>query len=465
MKLKECIKNMNKKEVESLYKKYNVSKIVDLENIVSIKNKQMIYSLTDDELNCLASGLANQDISSYLIDNDFVLKVKDKYIICEEVIKMAYDCLNDSSIKRKTIIVNFYLSINGCIPTKELMRLCRKSGVKITLNDINEILEDSEHYLADNLIVTDKNQEPCTKPGDYFVYDIHKIDKIIIFLFSYYTYLIENLLEKYISSEFEDFGLYVIHLILDGTLFEISISEMLCVNDINLPKSVFNEFKDLVNEAMVLCPCALYKGKPYCIAEGKFTDETYYEYVEHINNLFISNIKAYMLTYLLVNGMLSKEKFCDILSEKHHIYISDGLLRSIVYSMGYVIKDGYIRLNDDNAYLPNLQEYKEKIGDYKYIPDHYELTSNYNKKLNKVISVCKKYGINEDKANDLYFLLTNGIYKDKDVYNYFKEDLEQIIPEGMEEKLFKELDSIIVNIPCCIYNGYSYKEIKGRLKA
>lgn len=463
MNLNECIEKMTKKEIDSLYKKYNVSDIVDLENIITIENCEKIHYLTDEELNCLTSELNSQDIPSYLIDNNLVLKVKDKYVVCDEVIKNANESLSDSSFKRKSVIVNFYLNINGCMPIKELMRLCRKTGIKITLNDINRILEDSNYYLVDNLIVSDRSQDPCSKSGDYYVFDIHEKENIILFMYSYYPYLIETLLEKYIPSDFEDFGLYIVKLIIDGIFYEISVSEVLYTNNIKLPKSVLNEFKDLVTEAMVVCPCSLYKGKPYCILEGNFTDEEYYKYVDNVNANFISQITATICAYLLVNNILPKEKFCNILSKKHHIYISDGLLYKIINSLTCVIRDGYIMPNDDSAFLPNLREYKEKIGDYKYIPDHLELTSNYNKKLDKVKNVCKKYGIDEEKAYEFNILLTIGIYKNKDIYNYFREDLEDIIPKGMEDKLFKELDNIIIDMPCWIYNGYSYKEIKGRL--
>lgn len=462
MNLEDAIKKMDKKELNRLFKKYNLNNKESLINRFKCNFYNISY-LTDDEISYLAKGLVNKNIPTYLLENDFILNIEQNYVIPEEVTSIARDYLGVDSLKRKLLIVKFYLSLNGCIPIKELLRLCRKTGVKVSLNDLNKILDDSNYYIENNLVVSDENKEPCLDTScEYYVYDIHHIKNILLLMFGYFPYAIDSLVDKFVDDSIE-FGLYMVKLLLNGTFFQKSVSDILKEEKIHLPKKLLNEFTELIAQAMNSCPCSLYKGMSFSVFNGDFNEEKYYSLVDDLCNVYKIDIRNLLCVYLLVNHILPVDKFLKLLKEKHHIHFVPSLLFSVLCDIDCYIQDDYIVVSKENLILPNLHLFKDRIDDYKYISDPQEFTKEYNKRLDKVVNTCMKYGIDENAAKEFFVLLSIGIYKDNDVFNYYSDELYKIIPKDIVDKLFKELDRVIVNMPCFIYNGYSYKEIKGRI--
>ena len=463
MNLEDIIKKMNKKELNRLCKKYNLNNKESLINRFKCNFYNISY-LTDDEISYLAKGLVNENIPAYLLENDFILNIEQNYVIPKEISNIARDYLDVDSLKRKILIVQFYLSINGCIPIKELLRLCRKTGVKVSLNDLIKILDGSNYYIENNLVVSDENKEPCLDSScEYYVYDIHHIKNILLLMFGYFSYAIDSLLDKFVPDDSIEIGLYMVKLLLNGTFVQNSISDILKEEKIHLPKRLLSEFTEVIAQAMNSCPCSLYKGMSFSVFNGDFNEEKYYSLVDDLCSLYKLNIRSILCVYLLVNHILPVDKFLKLLKEKHHIYILPSLLFSVLCDIDCYVQDDYIVVFKEKFILPNLHLFKERIDDYKYISDPQEFTKEYNKRLDKVVNTCMKYGIDEKTANEFYVLLTVGIYKDNDVFNYYSDGLYNLIPKDIVDKLFKELDSVIVNMPCFIYNGYSYKEIKGKI--
>ncbi len=314
MNIKECLEKMTSEELESLYEKLNAKTIEDAENfLISVANNKTIY-LTDDELKLL-SDFDGVTLNDYLIDNALILKVDGKYLVSEEVKLTADAFINDAyaSLQRKSQIISFYVMINGKISLKNAKRLCRRSGVSISMDELMSTIRTSKlkcdhNFLYNNVCVEQNNSEP----NEYKAYNIHNIMLINKLISNYYPSKIEKLIGKYVSKlDNENQIDFFYELCVYAMIGHLSLSfydDVFKKEKIKLSKNVRSEFNELITEINKYLPNFLYGGNPLILQNNTITEEEYYKYVNELINKVADNTPCWIYNGFTPNENAKNKK-------------------------------------------------------------------------------------------------------------------------------------------------------------
>lgn len=139
--------------LEKINKKYSEEKLTieQLEEQILVNFSIKSITFSDKEFKCLFDLKDNKKIDkieNYLLDMGYVYKIKNEYVLPEEIyilLEMFGDL--DSKDERLTPMVSFYISANGVLDIDKLVELVCKSGIKIT-KKLKQIIKKNNYVLS-----------------------------------------------------------------------------------------------------------------------------------------------------------------------------------------------------------------------------------------------------------------------------------------------------------------------------
>ena len=184
----ECLSKLDKKEISNLYGKLAKELKSNKKNITTEEKLECIatniamsypiisFTLTDEEtkqLNDIIKGKKISNISSKLINNNFIFKENDNYIIPEEIKEMTLFVQNKNQQKEKHLFVfSYYMEVNGVLEVNKLIELIKATGFNLTKKQIIEYATYKEFIVEGNLIYFNELAKHLDD-----VMDIHNLKK------------------------------------------------------------------------------------------------------------------------------------------------------------------------------------------------------------------------------------------------------------------------------------------------
>lgn len=85
----------------------------------------------------LINGKEISNISNKLLEDYFVFKEDDTYILPKEIKEMYLFCSQEKSQKEKYLLaISFYMEINGVLKIEKLIDLLKETGLKLSKKKI-----------------------------------------------------------------------------------------------------------------------------------------------------------------------------------------------------------------------------------------------------------------------------------------------------------------------------------------
>ena len=465
MELIKCLEKMSNKELDRLYNKYDVSDIEKLNNSITISLFDKISFLNDDELEALRKGFDSATPCEYFLENDIVLEVKGKYVVCDEIINVIESMLHEFSLKRKSIFVSFYLEVFGMISIKDMIRVCKETGVSVSLKDIKEIVKENYMHLEDNILYYDFTLGDFPVLGkEYKIFDNHMIASINELIFTYYPYKMGKIIEKRLPKSFDadinEFCSYFCTYVMSSFDSPSDICDALADVEIKLSKAEKKEFIDLIIEMGNYLPSWIYKGNPLVLEEERITDEEYYAYVSSLvrNNNINDSFINYVYAYVCLNGVINVDKLISILKEYHCFDVNFNDVIVAVNSFDFFFDNNYISMLPFDKFLLEVIKYKKENLNYRKIEDPLNDVLDYNNKLKNIEKIIYKLNLNDSDILSLKMFAVLGVSNASDEEDVFKEIISNVSCEN-EKSIIKELREALEDFPRWGYNGFTKKQL------
>lgn len=198
---------------------------------------------------------------------------------------------------------------------------------------------------------------------------------------------------------------------------------------IKICSSMGYDFVGLYTEDTIELP-----GEPYFgYQRGRYTADEIREADAYARSLGME-LRPYIQTLAHINQIVDYDDYADIIDINDILLIGDPkteqLIDKLLKTVSQVYSSKKVNIGMDEAHMVGLGKYLDKHG-YK---DRVEIILSH---LEKVVELCKKYGLQPQMWSDMFFrLLSGGAYgaEDEETSKKLSENLagKVRIPEGLE---------------------------------
>lgn len=175
---------------------------------------------------------------------------------------------------------------------------------------------------------------------------------------------ITTLLSKEIKNKtkLEKISNIVFNIVRVGYDYQEQIDELLFNEKITLSKSIEKKLNDLVEDIYWNLPSWILNG----YSESELLEDEYD--IEDFDNLNKEEkSKAYITTYMMINGVMETKIMLEILEVEHNIKITLAELKKIIEEIDFIaIKGKYIKIDGlETDVIEEIIKYKNILGNTK----------------------------------------------------------------------------------------------------
>ena len=347
MPLEDCLEKISEKQLKELYEESllvneekrpkRMSKEEKIEyicNNLMTKYMAALFFLSSDEIKTLKEAIYNNnltEISQKLIDNNYIFKLEDKYLIPEEIKEVIKEA-NTKKIDedKKNLLVNYYIVSNGVLKIERLQSLIKESGFKITKKEINDIAKQYNYIIQNNIIYInevaksldeDNGLIEIKESADYKIVSFEEAMKVMLLIENIdATEEISKILKKKIKNiqKLSIMVEVIFSCILLTEDFEELVEDSLEGFEVDLNEDELDELYSLLEDISHMTPSWVLNG--YTPHEMYCNEEDEYELDCSFKNLSEEEKKEiYIFNYVMINGLISIDKLVEILNEKNDI--------------------------------------------------------------------------------------------------------------------------------------------------
>lgn len=484
MKLKECLEKTTKKKLEEINNEYSEEKLTieQLEEQILVNLPVKSITFSDKEFKCLFDLKDNKKIDkieNYLLDMGYVYKIKNDYILPEEIHSLL-ESFGDINAKdeRLMFIVSFYISANGALDIDKLVELVCKSGIKITKEKLqkiikkdNYIVEKNRVYLGEIVKVILKNINLSNHFEEYKVFNLKEVMDIVNLKEEYFPNEVKKRLKNKVADNNQIEGIisYFISSLSLGAEVSDLVDELMNEKILKISKKEKNELIDFLNNIEEIIPLWTAGGYSYL--------ELYDEEEERINRLkklslkenaidIIEKLYNQILIYVTINGVIDINDLVNILNEHHGLGVSkEDILEIISNDENINIYKNYLNVvENDKEIIKELLKSKKVKNEYKIIDDAEKTLDEFDEKYDELEKVIEDYNINGDAKDTILSVM---MFKNSDeemlmaILEYFqvKVNLKKVT------ELSKKLNSIKKQMPSWQLNGFKPCELNNQVQA
>lgn len=490
--LTECLSKLDTKEINNLYrklakelksKKKNVTIEEKLECIAT--NIVMTYTitsftLTDEEtkqLNDIIKGKKISNISPKLINNNYIFKENDDYIIPKEIKEMTLFIQNKKQQKEKHLFAfSFYMEVNGILEINKLAELIKATGFNLTKKQIIEYAAYKEFIVENNLVYLNELAKHLDE-----VMDIHNLKKEN----AYKEFTIEEMLSiqielaeenyieqisKILSKKVKDkkrliaYSSAIYNMVSVGYNYQDDINKLLEIEKINLSDKDKIKLDILIEEIFWYYPSWELNG--YSEVElSEIADDEDDEDISFEDLSPEEQTDACINMYLSINGAMKTDKLFEIITDNHNINVRKRAFIKIASDSEEVtILDDYICIEGTEDLIPEMMPIKNMLKQYKIIEDIDQLLEEQQEITDKTVELGFKYGLDEELISGIEQIMRMGGISEEIVISILKEDGYKLSTKKQKE-LVSELLEIQKDVRIWGLNGFKKSELNNLNKS
>ena len=479
MKLEQCLEKLNKKQQQTLKENYNLknnSTIEDLSAEITSSLLEEIFILTDEEIDTLKSLDKKDKVSNYLIQNGYLYKENNQYILPDEIKIIIKELLTKELLdERLLLVITFYLNAIGAIKITDLIELIKESGIITTKEKIKSLIED-EYIIKNNIIYysdialeLDKEINLIEKiSGNYKVFNLKEIQDLLYLKEEYFPKKIEKILENKVKEEEKRIflSMTMVETAVIGIMDEDEIIESITKGEVNLSAYEQEEIIDILEEVTDILPTWLTGGSSFLenTDEDEARKEKIKEYCKtrETNNAMqiMNNIYHYIFAYVTINGVIELDKLAEILQNNHGLDITKENILSIIKNDNYikVIKNYLNIIDNDLETIEELIKIKDDFSTYKIIENPKITINEFDTKYDKIEKILKEYQI-EGEASDTILSLFLIRELSKEELNIILDCFSIKLPDKLTKELLGKLTKERKEMPTWEKNGFKSIEL------
>lgn len=481
--LKECIETLTKEEINTIYEEITPTLKSDKERItqkdkieailVEITSNFMIssFTFTDKEVNQIDNLINEQnlkDISSKILKNKFAFKIEDNYIIPEEIKQMHnYNKETNQIEKKKLMVIEMYLLINGVLEINKLIELLKVSGLKTTKTEIKNLVKEEKYIINNNLIYLDNLAKDLDEKLQ--IHDLKKelpyrefsIEEIIATQIEMenesYEKRISSILSKKIKNKdkITRFSNIIMHMIIVGYNYEENIEELLKEEKISLNEKEKEKLLEIADEIHWYFPSWELNG----YAEAELDENNFSEDLTFEDLSPKDQIESYIHVYLTINGVIEIDKLLEILTTYHKYNITRTDLIKIASSTEEItIFNNYICIEGIEEILDEIVPIKNILNKHKIVEDIDEMINEFFDITNRLIDLKFEYNLGEELVITLEQIMHMGEINNE-VLSAFLEDEGYDLSPKKQKELLKKLLPIQKDVRVWTLNGFKKSEL------
>lgn len=489
MKIKECLENISKSELNKILA-YNNFTEWDITNDYDIRKllgnlKINLSKLEETDFKILKNVINNKEVkkvSKVLTSSGYVFKINEKYVVSDEIKK----CLENIGFDAEQIFINnqiliFYIFANGVLKLDKLLALAKASGYKGTEDDAIDIflyggLLDLQNRIvffndyAENVYKQDvKFRKVVNAPLDK--YKIFNTDDMLS-IYSTYNHLVKKTVEELLKSANVDsegidiLNTYLNCLVLYQEPDAKKIDKILKTTNYKLSNEVKNRLLAILNFSSSLMPKWLLNGGGTYDNKNSLYNHISDSLHDMIKNLMASENETtasytdFVEAYVITNGAITIDKLMALLEQSNCDVDKKTVLDYIESDSKYSTYKGYINPTNNSKYLlDKVIEKKEKLSEYKVISNPLEVLDKVDAIFDKVNILNAEFKLSEEMINYLLKNLFSFGITIAD-FDMALENSNVIMSDGVKKRYLEELNVITEELPVWIYNGYTKKEYK-----
>lgn len=268
---------------------------------------------------------------------------------------------------------------------------------------------------------------------------------------------ITTLLSKEIKNKkkLEKISNIVFNIVRVGYDYQEQIEELLFNEKITLSKSIEKKLNDLVEDIYWNLPSWILNG----YSESELLEDEYD--IEDFDNLNKEEkSKAYITTYMMINGVMETKIMLEILEVEHNIKITLAELKKIIEEIDFIaIKGKYIKIDGlETDVIEEIIKYKNILGKYKVIDNVEEILTEFDKIDAEIDKISTKYNLSEDTILSIKSIMNLGGIDSKILEIILEAEGCNISPKKQRE-LLKDLKRILKDLRLWALNGYKKNEL------
>lgn len=480
--IEECLKNLAKEELNNLYDsipeelKPTMKKVTIKDKIETI-TAQIIsgfmvhsFTFTDDELkqlDDLIKGKNIESLSSKILDNNFVFKFDNTYIVPQEIIEMFnYNIETDLQQKKQKIAIQFYLLVNGVLEITKLIELLKETGLKLTKKELTKLAKEDNYIIDKELIYLDSlaqsidqeiDMHEMKKESAYRVFTFEEILSVQMQLEEEnYEEQINKIISKKVKNKEHSTKLaeYIRHMTTVGYNYQENIEELLKSENITLSHKDKESLLELADEIYWYYPVWELNG--HCEAELSIDDESDGSF-DDLSPL--EQIDAYINIYLTLNGIIEIDKLLEILTTNHNLNITRQELIKIASNIDELtLYNNYFCIEGAEELIDEMMPIKRMLKQYKIVEDIDAEIDAIWSITDRVVDLGFKYELDEDLITGLEQVMRMGGINEEILQDILTEEGYTLSPKKQKE-LIKELSLIQKDVRIWELNGFKKSEL------
>lgn len=482
--LLDCLNKLDEKEINNRYiripseLKLKKKKITKEEKIACIEENIVAttaitcFTLTDEEIkqiNNIIEGKKVKDISSKLINSDFVFKIEDNYVIPEELKDMFLITQSEKTLKEKFLfVISFYMEVNGILEVNKLLELTKATGFNITKKELLEYIKEKDFiikkdliYLNDLAIHLDEtiDMHNLKKEKEYKVFTIEEMISLQMELATEnYMEQISKILSKKLknSKKIIDCSNAICNMASIGYNYQDDINSLLEIEKIKLTDKDKIKLDMIVDDIFWYYPTWELNGYSDCeLSVG-------YEEDENIAFEDLSpkeQTEAYINMYLSINGVIELDKLYNIIVTNHNININKNIFIKIVSELNeFVIEGEYLCVEGAEELIDEMMPLKNMLKEYKIIEDIDLLLEEQLEITDRIVEIGFKYNLDEDFTTAIEQIMRMGGIHEEMLVAILEESGYKLASKKQKE-LLSELLKVQKDVRVWGLNGFKTREL------
>lgn len=489
MKIKECLENISKSELNKIlaynnFTEWDIANDYDIRKLLG-KLKMNLPRLEEADFKILKNIINNKEVkkmSKVLTASGYVFKINEKYVVSEEI--KTY--LENTGFDAKKVFINnqiiiFYIFANGVLKLDKLLALAKKSGYAGTEEDVVDIFLYGDLIDLQNRMVFYNNYAKSIYEQDVkFRKAVNApLDKYVIFnsddmtsAYGTYSKFIKKSVEELLkSANIDGEGIDVLSsyfscLLLYQEPDAKKIDKILKTTNYKLPNEVKKHLLLILKFSSSLMPKWLLNGGNYDNKDSLQNHilESLQDMIKKLKvlgeNKTTASYTEFVRAYVEINGAVTIDKLMELLGQSNCYVDKKTVLDYINSDSEYSIYKGYINLTNNYEYLlDKVIEKKEKLSEYKVISNPSELLDKVDAIFDKINILKAEFKLTEEMID----YLTENLFPfgiTADGFDMALKDNNVVMSDGVKKRYLEELKVITEELPVWIYNGYSEKEFK-----
>lgn len=382
-------------------------------------------------------------------------------------IKELYNYITTKNNQKdnNSLVISFYLEINGVLEINKLIELAQSSNISLTKNTILKYTQKEAFIIKENIIYLnplaqylDKNIN-LHKQKKTLPYKTYSLEEIIDTTYEIeqanYQTKIKEILSPIIKDKknLSNISEFIYNITKVGYDYEDNIQKLLELENIKLTKEQETNLKDIINEMYWCHPTWELNGYRKIDLENE--DEADFEELSKKEQ-----IEIYIHIYTTLNGVIEIDKLVEIITKEHNIKPTKQEISKIIKQSETLSRTNqYIHLNElTTTAIQNLMKHKNKLKNYKIIDDINEITTDIFNMTNNLIEIGYKYNLTKEIINHIERIIKAGTLNQKAFQIIIKKECFEISSK-QEQALFKELEHLQNQTRVWLLNGYKPEEL------